>query len=259
MHGKYKDPWSATQNGTYFAAAYFFYRERKLGKHALGKTRAHKASASGAGAAAADTAASTSTKKLPLPDTAGVSTDGMTYLTPAEVRKELRAALQKYDASVATLARAASMPYQSFNNFMKASGDFGGRDNQCYHPAADLVERLRLATGKAKSKKRKALEAEVDAGIVDSRSGGPKLGLDPHGKYWMPVGAPFRMTKDSLGRNASSPERGVRRERRRETLACGRPGRTRHRESRLTHVCTPCVYCLRAMGSALLDAPPLSS
>ena len=125
----------------------------------------------------------------------------MTYLTPAEVRKELRAALQKYDASVATLARAASMPYQSFNNFMKASGDFGGRDNQCYHPAADLVERLRLATGKAKSKKRKALEAEVDAGIVDSRSGGPKLGLDPHGKYWMPVGAPFRMTKDSLGRN----------------------------------------------------------
>ena len=58
MHGKYKDPWSATQNGTYFAAAYFFYRERKLGKHALGKTRAHKASASGAGAAAADTAMS---------------------------------------------------------------------------------------------------------------------------------------------------------------------------------------------------------
>ena len=162
MHGKYKDPWSATQNGTYFAAAYFFYRERKLGKHALGKTRAHKASASGAGAAA---------------------------LT------------QKYDVSVVMLVRAASMPYQSFNNFMKASGDFGGRDNQCYHPAADLVERLRLATGKAKSKKRKALEAEVDAGIVDSRSGGPKLGLDPHGKYWMPVGAPFRMTKDSLGRN----------------------------------------------------------
>ena len=72
------------------------------------------------------------------------------------------------------------MPYQSFNNFMKASGDFGGRDNQCYHPAADLVERLRLATGKAKSKKRKALEAEVDAGIVDSLAlGRPKARARP--------------------------------------------------------------------------------
>ena len=50
------------------------------------------------------------------------------------------------------LARLAGVPYQSFNNFMKATGDFGGRDNQAYHPAAQLVEKVRLATGKDKSK-----------------------------------------------------------------------------------------------------------
>ena len=107
----------------------------------------------------------------------------------------------KYATSVAALARAAEVPYQSFNNFMKATGDFGGRDNQAYAPAAALVERLRIATGKPKSKKRKALEAEVEEGVVDRRTGGPKLGLDPHGKYLTFGGAPLHMTKDNLGRN----------------------------------------------------------
>ena len=84
---------------------------------------------------------------------------------------------------------------------MKATGDFGGRDNQAYHPAAQLVEKVRLATGKDKSKKRKALEAEMDSGICDRRTGGPRLGLDPNGKYLMPAGSPFHMVKDALGRN----------------------------------------------------------
>ena len=210
--GKYKDPWSATQNGTFWAAAYFFYREAKLGKHAMGKTRAHGAGSTGTATAAAGSsiaaltpaAASASLaagKKPTLPDVSTFSTDGTVFQTPAEVRKDLRNVLQKYDASVASLARAASMPYQSFNNFMKATGDFGGRDNQCYHPAAELVEKLRLATGKDKSKKRKALEAEMDSGIVDRRTGGPKLGLDPTKKYLMPAASPLYMTKDELGRN----------------------------------------------------------
>ena len=34
MHGKYKDPWSATMNGTYRAAAFFFFKEERLGKAA---------------------------------------------------------------------------------------------------------------------------------------------------------------------------------------------------------------------------------
>lgn len=165
MHGKYKDPWSATQNGTYWAAAYFFYREKRLGNRAMGKTRAYSAAATTPVGPAAGSAKPVA--KTPLPDVSGVSTDGTTYQTPAEVRKELRAVLSKYDSSVAALARAADVPYQSFNNFMKATGDFGGRDNQAYHPAAEIVERLRLATGKEKSKKRKALEAEMEEGVCD--------------------------------------------------------------------------------------------
>ena len=198
MHGKYKDAWSATQNGTFWAAAYFFYREKRLGNRAMGKARAYATdSAMGTPLAGAAKAAA----KTPLPDVSAVSTDGTTYHTPAEVRKELRTALSKFDSSVAALARAANVPYQSFNNFMKATGDFGGRDNQAYHPAAALVERLRLATGKEKSKKRKALEAEVADGIVDRRTGGPKLGLDPNAKYLVPAGMPLYFTRDELGRN----------------------------------------------------------
>ena len=65
------------------------------------------------------------------------------HLEQTSWRKELRTALTKYDASVAALARAASVPYQSFNNFMKATGEFGGRDNQGEH-AAPLLALLLL-------------------------------------------------------------------------------------------------------------------
>ena len=206
MHGKYKDQWSATQNGTYWAAAYFFYREKRLGSKSMAKLRGHGASSSaGTPAVATPAGAAPSAagvgSKTPLPDVSPYSTDGITFQTPHEVRKDLRSALQKFDSSVAALARAADVPYQSFNNFMKATGEFGGRDNQAYHPAAQLVERLRLATGKEKSKKRKALEAEMDDGIVDRHTGGPKLGLDPNGKYLVPAGMPLFFTKDELGRN----------------------------------------------------------
>jgi hypothetical protein len=40
MNGKYKHQWSAAENQTYDAAARFFLREQKLGKQAVGKSRA---------------------------------------------------------------------------------------------------------------------------------------------------------------------------------------------------------------------------
>ena len=89
---------------------------------------------------------------------------------------------------------SSSIFLQSFNNFMKAAGDFGGSENQAYHPAAALAEKLRIAADKPKSKKRKAIEAEADASGAR-----PRLGLDPNGKYWAMPGA--FMTKDSLGRH----------------------------------------------------------
>ena len=57
---------------------------------------------------------------------------------------------------------------------------------------------MRIALGKPKSAKRKALEAEVAAGDVSYRTGGPNLGLDPDGRFYCMPGA--RFVKDSLGR-----------------------------------------------------------
>ena len=64
MNGKYKDQWNATLNGTYYSAAYFFFRESKLGKRALGKIRAHKQSALGKGAPKSPAAASAAASLL---------------------------------------------------------------------------------------------------------------------------------------------------------------------------------------------------
>ena len=198
MNGKYKDPWAATQNGTYHAAAYFFFREKMLGKNALGKTRAHGAAAAGGGGGAAAAAG-----KPKLPDISGIETDGRTWLTPGEVRRELRALLQAYDTSVAALARLADVPYQSFMKFCNIdAGDFGGEGNQAYHPAAELAEKFRIARGKGKGTKRSALEAEVATGRVDRCTGGPLLGLDPNKRYMVFPGA--HMTKDALGRHTIS-------------------------------------------------------
>ena len=204
MHGKYKDPWSAVQNGTFSAAAWFFEKERLLGKHALGKPRSRKAAAA---SPTLGTAAATKTKsvtgagaKPKLPDVSSTPLeDDHTWLLPGEVRKALQDLQLSHDTSVAGLAWAAGVPYQSFNNFVKAGGSHGGKDNQAYRPAAALVEKVRIALGKPKSAKRKALEAEVAAGRVDLRTGGgPRLGADPDGKFYCLPGS--HLAKDALGR-----------------------------------------------------------
>ena len=119
MHGKYKDPWSATQNGTYSGAAFFFYKEEKLGKHALGKTRARGAGGS-AGTSPATGATGSKTKsvtgggKPQLPDVSATQLeDDLTWLTPGEVRKALQDLQRSHDTSVAGLARAAGVPCTS--------------------------------------------------------------------------------------------------------------------------------------------------
>ena len=196
MNGKYKDPWAATQNGTYASAAYFFFREKKLGARALGKLRAHGAAAA---AASGGDGGGAPAKKPALPSVDYVEIDVTTWLTPGETRKEIRALLQAYNTSLAALARLADVPYQSFMKFCNIdTGEFGGDGNQAYRPAAALVEKFRVARGKGKGKKRTALEAEVDAGRCD-RDGGPLLGLDPNKRYFAMAGA--HMRKDALGRN----------------------------------------------------------
>ena len=187
MKNEYKDKtWGATQSGTYWAGVKFCYAEKALGTRSLLKTRARGGGAAAAGGGGA--------AKPDLPDLAGVDVVDAVFETPGEVRKSLRAALSTYKTSVAELARLAGVPYQSFNNFMKASGSHGGSENQAYRPAAKLSEKLRVKTAKAKTKKRKALEAEMDA----NPGRAPFLGLDPNKKYWALPGAAF--AKDAVGR-----------------------------------------------------------
>lgn len=184
MNGKYKHQWSAAENQTYDAAALFFLREQKLGKQAVGKSRA-KVKGEVAGCT--------------LPDLGDVLIDGLTWLTPGETRSELRKILKQYTTSVAALSRLANTPMQSFSLFNKAGGDFGGADNQAYHPAAQLVEKVRIVTKKPKSKKRLALEAEVANGRA-KRSGQPFLGVDPGGKFLCLAGERPHLARDELGR-----------------------------------------------------------
>lgn len=137
---------------------------------------------------------------IELPDLSAIATDGMVWTTPAETRKELHAAIGRYSTTASGLVRTYPSlgPYQSFNNFLKASGEFGGSGNQCYHPAEAFVEQLRVVERRAKTKKRLHLEQEVSAGRLDRRTGGPDLGLDPQGKYWQFPGDSMQM--DALGR-----------------------------------------------------------
>ena len=197
MKNEYKDKaWGATQSGTYWAGAKFCYAEKALGPRSLLKTRACGGGGGGGGAAAGGAASGGGGAAKPaLPDLSGVEVDDTVFETPGEVRKSLRGALSTYKTSVAELARLAGVPYQSFNNFMKASGSHGGSENQAYRPAAALSEKLRVKTARGKTKKRKAIEAELAA--QPGRK--PFLGLDPNGKYWAMPGARFE--KDAVGRH----------------------------------------------------------
>lgn len=193
MNGTYANQWNAMSNGTYQNAVYFFYCEKKAGAKAIGKTRALAKPSDGAGG--------NENAKKAFPDLSGVTLeDDHVWQTPGEVRKELRTIMTKYDVSVSSLARAQGLPYQSLLKFTQASDEWAASGNQCYPSAAAIVEKVRLVEGRPKSAKRKALEQEVASGETDRRSGGPNLGMDPNGKYWMMPGA--RMVKDSLGRHS---------------------------------------------------------
>ena len=180
MTGKYKDPWAATQNGTYRAAAYFFHVDKLLGKdgiiHQLKATRANATNAGGAGAAAAGAAsagAAAGAKEKGLPDVSGVvdvADDSPVWLTPAEVRAKVSALKRARAFTNADLARAVlgdaftQSRYQLVGKFLNTGGEFGGANQDVYAPMARFVEKCRVALGKPKSKKQLALEAETQPG-----------------------------------------------------------------------------------------------
>ena len=192
MAGNYKDKWRAMDNGTYAAADYFFWREKKLKSLSVGATlRARVAGAGSSAIPARSPLASTMNQHvggLPngavipardscgaanakansrgkLPDVSDVEIDGETWLTPGEVRKEINDLNRRYKFSGAELARAAecatgTQPGASVNRFLGKGGEFGGDHMECYDPLARFCEKMRIFEKRPKSNKRQALEID---------------------------------------------------------------------------------------------------
>eukprot|EP00929_Paragymnodinium_shiwhaense_P029859 TRINITY_DN17036_c1_g1_i7.p2 TRINITY_DN17036_c1_g1~~TRINITY_DN17036_c1_g1_i7.p2 ORF type:complete len:202 (+),score=40.67 TRINITY_DN17036_c1_g1_i7:177-782(+) len=183
MNGKYKNEWSAAENSTFGAATSFFRQEEKLGKNAVGKVRAKKKSG-----------------KPELPDVSDVVTDGLTWLTPGEVRKEMAKLTKDFKTSIAALARLAGCNNQTFGIFSGAKGDWGGSKSDAYRSAADLVEKVRIALKKPKGRKRVALEAEHADAVACGRRGQPFLGHDPSTRFICFAHDHPYLARDELGR-----------------------------------------------------------
>ena len=105
MNGNNEQSW-AYLNDAYRKAAFFLFKEKRLGKG--GRL---------AGMAKKDT-------KMDLPDLSQVLTDGTTYLTPAECRRSLLGFFKKYRLTQSKLARTISQNAVVVGRFMTDSGEF---------------------------------------------------------------------------------------------------------------------------------------
>ena len=110
------------------------------------------------------------------------------YLNPKEVRAEVSSLKARYKCSNADLAKAvwpakasgSSQPGAAVGRFLGAGGDFGGEEMEFYRPCALFCEKVRVFENRPKTKKRKALEEEVE-----TTGRAPFLGLNPNKKYLM--------------------------------------------------------------------------
>jgi len=181
MNGKYKDQSWAYSNDAYRKAAFFLYKEKRLGKQ--GKlVEISKKSA-----------------KSALPDVSGITTDGKTYLTPGECRTSLLAIFKKYHLTHGKLAKLIGQNPAMVGRFMSDGGPFGGSDKGCYHPLADFVEKVRIATGAKKSRKRLAIDEEGEEC--------PYLGDDASKRYLVMAGESLYLGRDALGRQMVKHQR----------------------------------------------------
>lgn len=89
-----------------------------------------------------------------LPDLSALNTDGLAEQrlpTPEETRRELRDALDKFEASEAGLARLAGANLHLFQKFMRETSDQVGSDSQAaYQAAAKLAAKLSMVLGRTK-------------------------------------------------------------------------------------------------------------
>ena len=138
--------------------------------------------------------------QIALPELSGVTTDGETYLTPAECGKSLLAIFKKYSFTQGKLAKTIGTNPGNVSHFMASGAEFGGAEKCCYHALAQFCEKVRIATGSKKSRKGLAIEAEGREH--------PYLGDDGSKRYRVTNGTNLHLRRDELGRhevNASAP------------------------------------------------------
>lgn len=152
-----------------------------------------------------------------LPDVSGIAlegTDKETWLTPAEVRKEIDKMRATYKFSVAKLAAAAeytrgTQPGQMISRFLGQGGNFGGHKMDCYDYLARFCEKMRIYEKRPKTEKRlmlevdhverlKKLESLGSVFMNDPRRRKPFLGIAENERVIMCPGMFF--AKDHLGR-----------------------------------------------------------
>lgn len=198
MNGRYSNPADAYTNNAFKRTAYFFWKEKRLGKAGKLTTLQRDAGVKQPPAKAARVAVTRQrhTGKTPLPDLMHWQSDGKTWLTPEEVRKETIEVFETYDATQGAVAEMINENPCMMGRFLKDKGEFGGSRKGCYHGLAQFLEKLRLATGTPKSRKRLAIEAE------DQEE--PFLGDDETKGYYADPGTSLFFARDEIGRQVVS-------------------------------------------------------
>lgn len=176
MKNEYKDKSWAHSNDVFRKAAFFFYKEKIKGsKGKLAPIMKKKSD------------------KVAFPCLSDITTDGKTYLKPSDCRKSLATIFKKYDLTQSKLAKMIGENPVMVGRFLSDGGEFGGSEKSCYHPLAMFCEKVRIATGTKKSRKRLAIEAEG--------RDQPFLGHDSRKRYLVMQGERLHLARDAAGRS----------------------------------------------------------
>jgi len=197
MTGKYKDPSEAYTNNAFKRAAFFFWKEKRLGKDGkLATLMPPDMPPRGQSERAPRVSRSS---RPPLPNLMNIETDGHTYITPSEVRKDMYDVFETYDISQARLAKMLGENACMVGRFLADKGEFGGAGKGCYHGLAQFLEKLRIASGTKKSRKRVAIEAEGNPE--------PFLGDDENKGFYAEHGTRLFFARDEIGRQVVKQQR----------------------------------------------------
>jgi hypothetical protein len=177
MSGNYKNKWSATSNGTHYAAGVFLERERikkKYRKKNDSKKRKRDDASAGSSSSSSTSSSSKKSKKdegmllLASIATVDVPLDSPVYDNCDIIRRKINRFLMDSCVSQAAFLRAlGGIQAGSLANFRKMKGKGAGASNCIYPAAYRFFEQKRILDNKPKSNARK--EAELNFGAQGYR------------------------------------------------------------------------------------------